>query len=185
MCDPITILAIGSLAVGLVSGGLTAMGQVQAGNAAEAQANFQSDVARNNAITLAAASRDAYDRGDILEENLRLRAEDLKGRQRAAFASNGFALGAGSALTVLEDTAELTELDALTIRNNAEREAMGLQTQSNQFLAQSALYSSVGASAKQAGRIGAFSTVLGTASSTAFQGIQLKSLGAFNFSENN
>ncbi|KKN72136.1 hypothetical protein LCGC14_0414220 [marine sediment metagenome] len=179
MCEPITIMAAAGLAMSAAGSGVAAYGQIRAGQAAKAQAEFQADVARNNAITFRAAADDTYDRGEEFETQFRLQAEDLKGQQRAAFASNGILLGEGTALTVLEDTAQLTELDALTIRNNVERQAVGLLSQGNSFLAQSALFSNVAASASGAARLGAFSTLLGGEANTAFQTVAFKQSGVF------
>ena len=45
-------------------------------------------------------------------------------------AANGVDLSSGSPLDILGDTAMYGELDALTIRSNAEREAYGYRVQS-------------------------------------------------------
>ncbi len=158
MCEPITIALIAGTAA---TAGLQAAGQIQAGRAAGAQADFRAEVARTNAMVAGVRAEDALDRGGIEETRFRRQVDNLKGRQRAAFASNGILLGEGSALTVLEDTAMLGELDALTIRSNAEREATGFLTRRNQFLAQSALFNATADESRRAGRIGALTSIAG------------------------
>lgn len=160
MCEPLTLALIGAQVAGA---GLQAAGQIQAGRAGAAQARFQAGIAQNNAIVAGVRAEDALERGGIEEAEIRRRVENLKGHQRAAFASNGILVGEGSALTVLEDTAQLGELDALTRRSNAEREAAGFLTRRNQFVSQAALFESSASESLRAGRIGALTTIAGGA----------------------
>lgn len=57
----------------------------------------------------------------------------LVGRQRAALAAQGISLTEGSAQDIIQETQDISELDALTIKNNAAREALGFRTQARQF----------------------------------------------------
>lgn len=113
MCSP-TLFLIGGTA-------LTGAGQVQAGIAAnkagEANARIQ---------TIMAA--DARDRGRADEAEVRRRNAGFIGRQAAGFGASGAEINTGSSLEILGDTAQLGELDALRIRNNAEREAFAFET---------------------------------------------------------
>lgn len=83
----------------------------------------QSVLAENNAVLSDWQAADALYRGKIAERNARTSGRLLKGSQVVAFAASGVALDSGSALSILTDTDVLTEEDAQTIRNNAEREA--------------------------------------------------------------
>lgn len=162
MCEPITI-ALGVAAV--VGGVMSATAQMQAGKAAAAQARFQGQVADANAFTAGVNAEDALDRGEIAEQALRDRVEAVKGHQRAHFAGRGIVVGEGSALTVLEDTAMLGELDARTIRSNAEREAAGWMTRSNNYLSQAQMFRVKASESIRAGRMGALGTLVSTAAS--------------------
>ncbi len=161
MCEPVSLgLAIGGA---VLSGGLQAYSSIASGKAASAEANYQAELSRQNAVTAAAYARDALDRGAIEEADYALEVADLKGRQRAALAANGVMLGTGSAARILEDTAMLGSVDAATIRSNAEREALGFLNERNQYLNQSALYRAQGKAAKRAGVLGAVAAGVETA----------------------
>lgn len=144
--DPST-LAIASLATSAVGTVVTTIGQVQQGKAQQAAFEYQAGIARNNEIIAQRAAEDARKRGE-LEANLqRERGRLLRGQQRAALAGAGVLVDTGSAGRLIEDTAAFSELDALTIQSNAEREALGFETQAMNFQGEGAIAS---ASAKSA-----------------------------------
>lgn len=142
MCDPATI-AVTAMVVG---GGLQAYGQVQAG---QDEARIEAQNARN----ADQAAIDAERRGDIEEQAHRDKVRAMLGTQRATFAANNVDSNTGSALGVLTDTVRFGELDALTIRNNAAREAWGYRTEAASARAR-------GHAAKRAGNLGGFGTAL-------------------------
>jgi hypothetical protein len=112
-----TVASVAGAAVG-------AMGAIQSANAQKAQANYQAAIANNNAIIARRNAVDARKRGLADEERQRMKTAALIGRQRAAMGANGLMLDQGSPLDILGDTAAAGELDALTIRNTYEREAI-------------------------------------------------------------
>lgn len=118
MCDPVTATIV-------VATTLAAAGSITAGVGAFKQGQFQNEMAQSNAQLARFQADDAINRGNLAEAESRRRTEQLKGSQQSALAANNVVLGEGSALDILQSTAELGELDALTIRNNAEREAAG------------------------------------------------------------
>lgn len=113
MCEPTTII----LAVGAVIG---AVGQVRAGRAAN-------ETAKSNAQVNRIMADDALARGAADEAAQRRKTASFKGEQAAIFGASGAEINTGSSLDILADTAEFGELDALRIRNNAEREAFGFE----------------------------------------------------------
>lgn len=159
MCEPTTI----ALALTAVSGVVAAGGTIMQGQAQAKQAKYQSAVEANNSVIAGWQATDAQQRGQIEEQRQRLATAKLRGSQRAAFGSNGVEIDSGSPLDILMDTSQLGELDALTIRSNAEREAYGLRTQQSNLTAQSSLTSMAGRSATTASYVGAGSTLLSTA----------------------
>lgn len=185
MCEPVTLTAIGAgiatyagatatvvglttletvaLASTVASGVMAAGGAIKQGQAAKKQAAYQSQVERNNAQIAGWQAEDATKRGAIAEQRQRLATSRLAGAQRAGMASSGVELTSGSPLDVLGDTSMLGELDALTIRSNAEREAYGFRAQGQNLQAQSALTQMAGRDAVQASYIGAGSSLLSTA----------------------
>lgn len=94
----------------------------EAAKGAERMAEFEASL-------LDSQADDAIARGAEEEAKFRAGVKKLKGSQRVALASQGIDINTGSALAVQEETEVLSELDALTIRNNARREAWGFKTQ--------------------------------------------------------
>ena len=113
MCEPTTILLIASTVI--AAGGAVAQG-VAANNAGKANARVQEIMAA-----------DAIKRGNADEASQRRITKSALGKQRARFAASGAEANTGSAAEIQADTAEFGELDALRIRNNAEREAFALE----------------------------------------------------------
>ena len=161
MCDPVTMAL-----VGVAGTALGAYGQIQAGQQAAAAAEYNAAVARNNQIIADRQAEDALKRGQVAEEEQRRRTRAMAGTQRAALAASGVQLDQGSPVDILSDTAQFGELDALTIRNNAEREAYGYRVQGMNFGAEAGLQQARAASAMPSALIGAGSTLLSGAAST-------------------
>lgn len=63
-------------------------------------------------------------------------AGQMMGQQRAALAAQGIVVDDGVADVIQKQTKEIALEDALTIRNNAMREALGLKTQATQMRVQ-------------------------------------------------
>ncbi|WP_445505061.1 virion core protein, T7 gp14 family [Microvirga sp. G4-2] len=157
MCvDPVSLGMMASVA----SAAVGAVGAIQQGNATAAANKYQAAVNENNAILAQRNADDARKRGEVAEEEHRRKVAQLQGRQSAVMAANGLDLTSGSPLDILADTAQMGELDALTIRNNAEREAKGHQAQGMNFRAEAELNRASAKSAKTAGMIGAVGSVV-------------------------
>lgn len=128
-----TAATLSLVATGL-STGLSAFGMIQQQNAMATQASYQAQIAaRNQQIMEANAkqaewqSRDAIERGKVAEQQQRTKTGQMLGAQTARLAAQGTDM-AGSPTDILGDTARAGEFDALTIRNNAVREAWGYDT---------------------------------------------------------
>jgi hypothetical protein len=135
-----TTLAYISIASTAVSTGLTMMGQAQQASAARDRANYQAAIARNNQTIAQYQKADALKRGEVAKQEHRQKVIQLKGKQRAALAASGFDVNSDDALDILADTAEIGELDALTIENNAKREAWGFEIEGQNASNQATLY---------------------------------------------
>lgn len=166
MCEPTTLAAV-AIGATVLSTGVSVYGQAQQGKAAQNIAKYQQGVAANNAILAERAAQDALDRGKIAERNQRLKTAALIGRQRAVIAGNGAVVDAGSALDLTTDTAGIGELDALTIRSNAEREAAGFRAQGANFTSEANLAGMAGANARSSMYTGIGGSVLSGAGSVA------------------
>lgn len=106
------------IAIGAISGAMK-------GKANQAQARSDADALRKNAVFLDRAAADARRRGAHESDLQRIRGEQAIGTQRAGMAAGGGRVDEGTNAIITQDTAQLSELDALTISNNAAREAWG------------------------------------------------------------
>ena len=185
------ILAGIGLFASVAGGAITYMGQQQAAaaqrnaalQAAEAQRQqleYTAKVAENNRTLAERAAADAEARGDVAEAAQRRQAEALKGRQRAVLAGSGVLLDDGTPLDIISDTSQLGEVDALTVRSNAQREALGFRTQGIDFQNEANLNrlgatnaaaqgQTAASNISSAASIQGVSTILGTAGSVAKQ----------------
>lgn len=120
MCSP---MLVGG--VMMAGSAISAYGQYQAQDA-------QLDQARNNAVMADNQASDAITRGALAEEQQLARTRQMLGTQRAAIGASGVE-ASGSAGRLLDDTAAIGAADAMTIRNNAAREAWGFRVETNNF----------------------------------------------------
>jgi hypothetical protein len=159
ICDLVTGLAVASTVIG----GAAALQQADASAKAS---TYNAQVAEMNAVLSQRRAKDAMERGAKAEQQKRMEISQLQGRQRAAMAANGVDIGYGSSLDTLIDTAYLGELDALTIRRNAAREAYDFEVDAVNGRADASLSRANADSAMMGGYLNAASTVLGGASSS-------------------
>ena len=157
--DPAT-LAIASLAASAASTAVGVVGAVQAGKAAKNEADYRAGVARNNQILAMRAADEARKKGDLEANMKRQESLQLQGRQRALLAGAGVQVDIGSAGALVQDTAAVGELDALTIRSNAEREALGFEAQGSNFEASARLSELSGKNAQTSSYFQAGSSLL-------------------------
>lgn len=93
--------------------------------ALKAQGAYTRQMFETNSRLATMDAEDAIRRGDNAAASHEADTDRLIGAQRARLAAQGQDLESGSALDIQLDTAELGAQDALTIRNNAWREAWG------------------------------------------------------------
>lgn len=169
--------AFTALALGLLAAGTTAkvVGDIKAGNAAEREGAAQQQVQESeaqladyNASIADQQARDSIERGADEEARFRTSVRGMIGSQRAGFAAGNIDVSYGSAVDVQADAAFLGELDSLTIRTNAAREAWGYKVNATDLRQQADIARKGGRAALEAGRVrksasrwGAASTLLG------------------------
>lgn len=117
-------------------------------------------MAEYNARVSEVQADDAIARGREEEQRHRKAVRGLIGSQRAALAASGVDVNAGNAVDIQADSAEMGELDALTIRTNAAREAWG-------FKVGAAVERQRGANARAEGNAQALGTIVSAAGSYA------------------
>ena len=169
-----TILLAAGIGSSLIGAGVSYMGAQQQGAAARQAADYQAAVARNNAILAERQAQDSLQRGQIAEAQKRQETALLAGRQKAVMAGNGVDLTFGSAVDILGDTAALGEQDALTVRSNAEREALGYRQQAGNYRSDAQMSEMKGASAQSAAQTQGFTSLIGGATGVADQWFRYK-----------
>lgn len=152
-----TGIAVASGIGGTIAG---AVGNYQQGKTQQAMYNYQAQIDKNNAEI--AKQNAAQERQAGLEEARLQRMKTLQtiGQQQTAMAANNVDITQGTALDIIGDTAQMGELDALTIQTNSERRALAYEQQANNYINQSNLDILAGANAKQAGTMNAISTTI-------------------------
>lgn len=135
-----------SAAAAMVGGGaVSAYGQLYQGEASAAAAEFNAQIAEQNAI-------DSIARAKEEERRHRVMARKQIGDMRASFGASGVAME-GSPLEVMQESAANAELDALSIRHEGEARATAFRNEAR-------LARFGGQTARTAGQIGAVSSLL-------------------------
>ena len=159
MCDPATLTALTIASTAIAVGG-----KVVSGVAQSQQATYQAQVADQNQRQANAAAQDALDRGKIAARNQQWRTAQIAGEQTAAAAANGIEVGFGSSGELAGDTAMIGSLDAMTIRQNSEREARGYSITAANYGSAAAADRSNASNAWVSTALDVGSTILGGAS---------------------
>lgn len=100
---------------------LSAMGQMKQADAAKQSAAFNANIASQNANKAAQA-------GEINVTNQQMKTRAQMGAIETAQAAKGIDISSGSAQDVQKSSAELGQLNALSIRSQAAQQAYGYQT---------------------------------------------------------
>lgn len=115
------------LAASLIGTGLAVKGSIDQGKQAANQAQFQAQVAQNDAV-IAGQQRDrAIKTAASNEEDYRREQSSIFGSRNALLGKTGVQRGAGSPLAVSTDFAGESELNALRLRNEGDVNANRLQ----------------------------------------------------------
>ncbi|UEH06668.1 hypothetical protein [Pseudomonas sp. HN8-3] len=120
-------IALIPAAIGLAGSMMQAQGQKQ-------NAQFQSGMMEQNAAFKNQTANETINAGNTSADWQRVRTGQAVGTQRSVQAANGIDVNSGSSAQLQDDTAMLGELDALTIQNNAAREAYGYRVHAKQDL---------------------------------------------------
>lgn len=151
-------LSLASSALGALSGGLGTYISAQASSKA---AKFNAQVASENSK---AAKQNAAIAGQAGAEQAAVTSQKTKalvGSMISNEGASGVDVNSGSALESRISATEVGDLDTLTVRSNATKEAYGYKTQSENFENESNLDKLEAESASTGGEIGTASTFLG------------------------
>lgn len=169
--------AIAGLALAAIGTATAISGQMQQ---AEAQANamrYQAQVAQNNQKIGQQLADRATAAGESQVQAQRLKTAAAIGGIKAHQSASGLDINSGSAVDVQSTAAEMGELDALTIRNNAAMQAYNYKLQGAGYGATAALNMAGAQNAQNAGNLNAFTSLAGGASNIADKWIKYQNAG--------
>lgn len=152
MCDPVTLMAIGT--------GVSVLGTVQQASAASANAKFQQQVALDNAARTTEQMRDAAERGADEEQRVMAEGSRVVANTRGALAANNMDLTFGSPLDTILETSVEVERDAYRVRRNTEREVRDLEVRRANFRNNASASAAEASNASSAGFIAGVGTAL-------------------------
>ena len=127
----------------IASTAVSAIGAYQQSQAAKSQANYQRQVAENNAIIAQQNATRIRQQAEVAEAEQRERILATKGAAKTRLAANGLLVddpGDTTASLFLQDIAEIGEYDILKLRDNYEQEARVAQIQGSNYQAQAGLF---------------------------------------------
>jgi hypothetical protein len=134
---------VGAIAA-VASAGVGAAGAYQQSQAAKSQANYQAQVANNNAIVAQQNAERLQQYGDIAEDEQRERLKATRGAARARLAANGLLVDddLGVTATGLQiDLAGEGEYDILKLRDRYAQQVQAAKVQGVNFQAEAGLAS--------------------------------------------
>lgn len=164
-----------ALALTAVSGAVSAYGSYSQGKSQEAAYKY---AAGQNKLAADAAIARAQKQSELVQDTAKaegkqqaVKTAQMIGAQRAAMAAMGIDPSSVTAQDVVLDSYSKSKMDEAMIRRNADSQTWALNEQAKadqwQLLSQADQYTTAGRQAKKAGTIGAFSSLLSSASSIA------------------
>lgn len=157
--------AAASLVWGGVGTGISAVGDISSAAGQAQQYNYMAQVAANNAQIMRSNQDAAASAGSFQESSAKLQTGQTVGAQRAAQSADGIDVNVGSPAAVRDSTENLGALDAALLHYNTARQVLGLQTEEQNYTAQSELDKRAAKNSLLAGAAKAASTIISGASS--------------------
>ncbi len=156
-------LAIGSIVASAAGAGMSAYSQYQS-------AQYNAQVARNNQAIMNQNASIALQQGTVNEENQRLKTGAAMGAMESQQSASGINPNEGSALNMRASLAETGELDALTVKYNANMQNWNYRNAADSYGAQASLDQSQAA-------WGVAGSILGGASNVSNKWLQFNQMG--------
>lgn len=158
-----------AMALSGIGTAISAYGSVMQGKAQADAQEAQARAAESNAAAERERARQSNQRAAIDSWRTAEQGRQFAGRQRAAMGAQGVYMGSGSPLAMQLDTAGLAAKDAAATRYNGMLETWGYQNNASQLMNQAGAHRAAASASRRAGTLGAFTSVLGGASSLLSQ----------------
>ena len=152
------------MCLAIIGAAVSAVGSIASGFATAANAKYQGQVARNNAIIAQQNADYAHKAGQVNAQAESLKAAQRGGMIKAAQAANGVDVNTGSNVDVQESDREKGQLDTQTVLHKADLQAYGYRTQATNYEAQARLDDSQAGQAEIGGFLGAAGGLAGNKS---------------------
>ena len=149
----------------LVGGVVSAAGQNASAQAANQQAQYQAQINDMNAQVERDNAARVRDASQIEQQQADIETDALLGQQVATQSSSGVDIGSRSSLGARKAARQIGRRDALNIRQAGELDAFNNLTEAAGLDASANLQRMAGRNALKQGRLGAFGTLIGAASS--------------------
>lgn len=162
MCNPGIAL--------LAATGFQAFSQYQAGQSANEASKVNAGIMRQNAAISDKAALDATQRGSDAAARETVKAHQINAKIRARAGATGILADTGNYGDIQDQNTGMGEFEALTIRNNAERESYGYKLQSTDSLNKANQIRYEGKAAKTAGTLSALTTLVSGAATYGMGG---------------
>lgn len=176
MADPVTLTGL-SIAGTAASGGISAIGQVQAGQAANQMYQYRAGVAQINSQIATENADYATKVGEVSAQTEGMKTRGAVGALRTRASASGIDVNTGSKSQVVESAEMVGEQNAAVARADAAKRAYGYHVEAMNDTAQGQLYRTAGAQEERAGDIKAAGTLIGTATSVATKWLGASSAG--------
>jgi hypothetical protein len=169
----------GAVGVGasLAGGLLSAYGANKQGEAQQQMYNYRAQVSRINADIDRQNSAWALTKGETESQQYGMKAAQQRGAIRAAQGASGLDVNSGSNREVQQSQEKIKDIDMATIRSNAAKVAYDYRTKATMDENQASLDVMAGENAAEAGKINAFSSILGTVGTVSSKWQQGKTTG--------
>jgi aspartate/glutamate racemase len=177
----IETLAIASLAGSALSAGVGFIGAQQQASAQAASANYQAQVARNNAVIQQQNAARAAQTGRAQAQQQDLKNAATYSQVLAAEGASGIDLSTGSPRQVQSSAQQIGRLDTLNIADRAAQQVRGYQINALSDTAQAQLDTMQAQNAQTAGTISGISSIIGGASSFADKWMRFQTTGVPGF----
>lgn len=159
-------------------GGLTsAFGDILGGQSQQEMYDYQAGIARLNAQIAYQNATYASNVGEIQAMQAGLQGGQQLGKIKAAQSASGLDVNTGSNKAIQVSQAQVIGQNTAAIRSNAAKTAYNYEVQGVGFEAQASLDTLAGQNARTAGVIGAFSSIVGAASSVSSEWLRGSQLG--------
>jgi len=174
MCDPVTLTAI-AMGVTATAGGVSAYSSYKQGAATKKYYDYMADQSRIEGESVYKAGKK---QSELVQESAKQEGKrhkigtaELASTQRAAMVANGMDLSSVTAQDIASDSMSKAKLDEISMRYNADVKSWSIMEDSKykrwSANVQADQYGYAGKSAKKAGKMEAFNTLLSTAASVA------------------